>query len=327
MNRLKKMIMSTLAAMIVVSTVSEAKIPDHRGTDLSLFEIGTKQLVSRVTQYSELFKEAGNQYGIDPNVLAAVCMQESAGVNYSIRPDGTEYPAWGIMQIEYTHERSFAEFGLDRTGVAWTLKDRLDPEKAIPYAAYLLSESLYKFDDDYIKMIQGYNFGDTVLIRIMNAVGDKWLDERINAAKYADNWKYEKYGDAKYAEHVLAYYHNNIDYIGAKVRKDGKLIKFSDQYPIIIEGTTLIPVRAVSEELGADVIWDGENGIVTITKGDKTIKLYTGTNIAYINNIKYTLEHSADIINNRTLIPLRFVSESLDLTVDWDGETRTVNIY
>lgn len=324
---MKKIIaISTILCIMCSVTGYASRIPDHRGTDLDLFEIGTKELSARVSKYSELFKQAGDQYGIDPNILAAVCMQESSGINYSIRDDGTEYPAWGIMQIEYTHEKAFAAFGLDRTGVAWTLNDRLDPEKAIPYAAYLLSESLYRYDDDYIKMLQAYNFGDTVLDRIINAVGDKWLDERINAAKYADNWKYEKYGDALYAEHVLAYYHNNIDYIGAKVRKDGELIKFNDQYPIIKDGITLIPVRAVSEKMGAEVEWDGENGVVTIDKDGTVIKLYTGTHDAYVDGEKYTLDHSAEIINNRTLVPLRFVAESLDLTVNWDGETRTVEI-
>ena len=45
---------------------------------------------------------------------------------------------------------------------------------------------------------------------------DDWLSERINAAQYATNWPYNTYGDAQYIEHVMRYYHNDIDYIGAK---------------------------------------------------------------------------------------------------------------
>ena len=60
--------------------------------------------------------------------------------------------------------------------------------------------------------------------RIIAAKGDDWLSERVNAAQYATNWPYNTYGDAQYIEHVMRYYHNDIDYIGAKVRIDGKLL-------------------------------------------------------------------------------------------------------
>lgn len=311
--------------MLGATSVS-AKISDHSGTSLTGFDIGNKSVSQRVMQYEEYFTREGDRYGIDPNILAAVCMQESAGTNYSYREDGTSYPAWGIMQIEYTHEKSFARFGENRTGEKWTLEDRLDPEKSIAYAAYILSESLYRYDGDYIKMLQAYNFGDTVLDRIINAVGDDWLSERKNAAKYADNWKYSKYGDALYVEHVLAYYGDAMEYSGAKVRIDDELVKFSEQHPIIEEGTTLIPVRAVSETLGAEVDWDGGTGKVTIANDDYTIMLYTGSSTAYVNGDTYELECSAEVVNGRTLVPLRFVAEAFGNNVEWDGTTRTVYI-
>ena len=323
---MKRKIIACFAVLMLGMTSVSAKISDHSGTSISGFEIGTKSISPKVMRYAEYFKREGDRYGIDPNILAAICMQESAGTNYSYRDDGTSYPAWGIMQIEYTHEKSFANFGENRDGERWTLSDRLDPEKSISYAAYLLSESLYKYDGDYIKMIQAYNFGDTVLDRIINAAGDGWLDERINAAKYADNWKYSKYGDALYVEHVLAYYGSELDYSGAKVRIDDKLVKFSEQHPIIDDGYTLIPIRAVSETLGAEVEWDGDDGVVTISKSDDAIILNIGSSTVYVNGDKYELECSAEVVNGRTLVPLRFVAEAFGNTVEWNGETRTVNI-
>lgn len=324
---MKKIAVSFIATAVMFGSNAFANvIPDHRGTSLESFEIGTYKLADAVTKYSALFEQAGDQYGIDPNILAAVCMQESSGINYSYREDGTEYPAWGIMQIEYTHEKAFAEFGLNREGTAWTLEDRLDPEKAILYAAYLLSESLYKYDYDYAKMLQAYNFGDTVLMRIINAVGDKWLDERKNAVKYADNWKYETYGDAEYIEHVLRYYHSDIPYNGAKVEIDGDLVKFEDQYPVIINGSTLIPVRAVSETLGADVKWDGETRKVTIVKDGCEIVLTIDSDTVTVDGTPYQIVQAPEVINNRTMVPLRFVAEAYNIGVDWDGETRTVVI-
>ncbi len=321
-----------IAALAAVFTVIQSVaalasgIPGHRGTELDGFDLGTKKLSKAVQKYSDIFESAGRQYGIDPNVLAAICMQESAGVNYSYRDDGTAYPAWGIMQIEYTHERSFAEFGRKRTGIAWTLEDRLDPEKAVPYAAYLLSESLYRYDDDYIKMIQAYNFGDVVLNRIIDAVGDEWLSERVNAAKYADNWKYNKYGDAQYAEHVLAYYSDAIDNVSAQVRINDVLVKFNDQYPAIENGTTLIPIRALSEGLGADVEWNEADRTVSIDKDGTEIEITIGDEHAYVNDMEYELSEPANIENGRTMVPLRFAAEALGCEVEWDGQTRTVII-
>lgn len=323
---MKKIITALVAIMMCTSTAMAAVIPDHNGTDLGLFAIGTKKVSSKVKSYSAIFKAAGDQYGVDPNILAAVCMQESGGINYQYYSDGTPRPAWGIMQIESTNEKAFANFGLDRTGTAWTLDDRLDPEKAVPYAAYLLSEALYKYNYDYAKMLQSYNFGETVLNRIIAATGDNWLDERKNAVEYVTNWPYKSYGDALYIEHVLAYYRNDIDYVGAKVMLDGELVKFNDQYPIIENGTTLVPIRAVSEMLKADVSWNQAQGIAYVNKSGKNIELHTGTTTAYINGKRYELEVSAEVVNNRTLVPLRFIAEALDVNVTWHGENRMVEL-
>lgn len=324
---MKKIILSAIAALsLSMNTAFAAGIPDHIGTDMSKIPVGTAQISSRVAQYNELFYDAGNQYGIDPNILAAVCMQESSGINYQYDSEGNELHAWGIMQIEDTNINNFAKFGEDRDGVKWTTEDRLDPSKAIPFAAYLLSESLYRYDGDYAKTIQAYNFGDTVFMRIYDAVGDNWLDERKNAVTYVEGWPYESYGDALYLEHVMQYYHNKIDYLGANVRMNGKLVKFNDQYPTIRDGFTLIPVRAIGENLGAKVSWDGEKQLVSIKSPSTELKLYINQTTAYINNIPYELEVPAQLINNRTMVPLRFIAEALGTDVNWDGKTRTVYI-
>ncbi len=331
---MKKITGTILAALITLSSAggvfAQGAIPDHRGTSMEGIEIGTAKLSSAVESYSDLFKSAGDQYGVDPNLLAAICMQESSGRNLSYREDGSEYPAWGIMQIEYSLEKAFADFGERTTGERWTLQDRLDPEKAVPFAAYLISESLIRYDCDYMKMIQSYNFGQTVLDRIIEAKGDEWLNERANAKEYVANWSYSTYGDAQYIEHVLRYYYNDIEYIGAKVRINGELLKFQDQYPLletIDEKTyTLIPVRGVSEALDAKVDWDQDTLCVTITKDGQEMLLYIDEDTAYLDGEPIELDMPAMMKNNRTMVPLRFVMEAFDLTVDWDQDTRTVQI-
>ena len=330
MKRLAGLLLASAMLMSGVSAFAGGVIPDHSGTSMEGIEIGTAQLNKAVKSYSDLFRQAGDQYGVDPNLLAAICMQESSGRNLSYREDGSEYPAWGIMQIEYTLEKSFAEFGMRTTGEEWTLEDRLVPEKAVPFAAYLISQSLLRYDCDYMKMIQSYNFGQTVLDRIIDATGDEWLAERANAAAYADNWPYETYGDAHYIEHVLQYYHNDIPYVGAKVRLNGELLRFEDQYPVLetVNGNTytLIPIRAVSEALDADVSWNGNTKAVTIKKDGHKMILFVDSDSALFDGEDMELDIPAMIKNNRTMVPLRFVMEAFDVTVDWDGDTRTVII-
>ena len=327
---MKKRIAAVITALSVtlsgITALASGAIPDHRGTPMDGIAVGTQQLNKSVKSYSELFKAAGNQYGVDPNLLAAICMQESSGRNLSYREDGTEYPAWGIMQIEYTNEKSFAQFGLQTTGQAFTLQDRLGPEKSINNAAWLISRSLISYDCDYLKMIQAYNFGQTVLDRIIAAKGDDWLNERINSAKYADNWKYDKYGDAQYIEHVLRYYRNDIEYIGAKVRINGKLLSFEDQYPLVEDGHTMIPIRAVAEALNAEAEWDHENYTAIIKKGNTVISIPINEHIAYIDGEQSFLDAPSEIINDRTMVPLRFISEALNANVSWEQDTRTVMI-
>ena len=330
---MKKIIGAVLAAVISLTPLTgfaEGAIPDHRGTSMDGIEIGTAKLNSAVKSYSNLFKQAGDQYGVDPNLLAAICMQESSGINYSYREDGTPYPAWGIMQIEYTLEEAFKKFGERTTGESWTLNDRLDPKKAVPFAAYLISQSLIRYDCDYLKTIQSYNFGQTVLNRIIDAKGDDWMSERVNAAKYATNWKYETYGDPQYIEHVLKFYHDDIDYVGAKVRINGDLLAFEDQYPLLetVNGKThtLIPVRGISEALDADVKWNGKSRTVEITKDGHDMLLRIDSDTAVFDDKEISLELPAMIKNNRTMVPLRFVMEAFDVHIDWDQDSRTVEI-
>lgn len=299
---------------------------EHYGTDISMIPVGTKPLGERVKQYIYLFQQAGDQYGVDPNILAAICMQESAGVNYSYKSDGTPYDAWGIMQIANSMVHDFAKFGLETTGVEWTAEDRLVPEKAIPYAANLISKYLIYYDADYAKVIQGYNFGQTVTNKLIAAKGSYWLSERARAVEYVPDWPRDSYGDALYLEHVLRYYHTDIPYRGAKVRINGKLISFKDQFPIIINDSTLIPVRGVLEKLGAYVNWDPSTYQVTISRAGQTVVLPIDNNNAKVNGADYYVDVPATLINNRTMVPIRFIADVFGVQINWDQPSRTVLI-
>ena len=104
---------------------------------------------------------------------------------------------------------------------------------------------------------------------------------------------------------------------------DGELIDF-DQTPIIENGRTLVPMRAIFEAFGAKVDWDGDTKTVTAYKDDSVITLSIDDVNAYKNNELITLDVPARLINDRTMVPVRFIAESLDINTDWNGDLRQV---
>jgi competence protein ComEC len=107
-----------------------------------------------------------------------------------------------------------------------------------------------------------------------------------------------------------------------KVILNGSKLVF-DVNPIIENGRTLVPVRKIFESLGAKVTWTGH---VIAEKDNTKIDITIGSTTAIVNGNKITLDVPAKIINDRTLVPLRFVSESLGTVVNWDNATYTVSI-
>ena len=99
-----------------------------------------------------------------------------------------------------------------------------------------------------------------------------------------------------------------------------------DVPPIIVKNRTLIPVRAVFEGIGANVIWNESTQQVDITLGTSKVKLTIDSKTAIVNGMQVSLEVPALIVEGRTMIPVRFVAEALGLSVGWDNATRTVNI-
>ncbi|MEJ8554543.1 N-acetylmuramoyl-L-alanine amidase [Tepidibacter sp. Z1-5] len=110
-----------------------------------------------------------------------------------------------------------------------------------------------------------------------------------------------------------------------KVKLDGKYLE-GDVPPVILNDRTLVPVRLISENLGAKVSWDPKKYEVHIQKDNKKIGLKIDSYKAYVNGKEYTLPDKvpAKLISDRTMVPVRFVSEQLGVNVDWDSSNRVV---
>ena len=100
-----------------------------------------------------------------------------------------------------------------------------------------------------------------------------------------------------------------------------------DQPPIIKDDRTLVPMRRIFEALDAQVFWDEPSQSVTAVHGTDVILFRIGEAGLYKNGqLTYTMPVPAQIVNDRTLVPLRAVAESLGAEVGWDGIEYIVDI-
>ena len=104
-----------------------------------------------------------------------------------------------------------------------------------------------------------------------------------------------------------------------------KILSF-DQPPVIVNDRTLVPLRAIFEALGANVNWNAETRTVTATRGADKLSLVIDTNVIDKNGTAIEIDVPAQIIGDRTMVPVRAISESLGASVDWNANTRTVII-
>ncbi|MCX7615602.1 MAG: stalk domain-containing protein, partial [Clostridiales bacterium] len=106
----------------------------------------------------------------------------------------------------------------------------------------------------------------------------------------------------------------------------------TDMPAFIIDGRTMVPVRVISEGLGANVNWLDLTKQISISYGDLLIVLSIGSEKALVNGQSITLPDGVPAVLakyngvQRTLVPLRFVAEQMGADVQWDGETYTVHI-
>jgi hypothetical protein len=103
-------------------------------------------------------------------------------------------------------------------------------------------------------------------------------------------------------------------------------IFFKDAAPFIENGTTMVPVRGVFEELGAAVEWDGTTGTVNAKRFDAHIQLSVGKIEVSVNGEIKSLPKAPVNINGRVFIPLRFVSEALGAEVGWEQSANSISI-
>ena len=99
-----------------------------------------------------------------------------------------------------------------------------------------------------------------------------------------------------------------------------------DVEPQIINDRTMVPLRAIAEALDSFVVWNAEDRSVLFTKGDTVAMLQIDNPKLFLNNDIIELDSPPVIVGDRTLVPLRAISESLGVEVNWDETTKTVSL-
>lgn len=111
-----------------------------------------------------------------------------------------------------------------------------------------------------------------------------------------------------------------------KVVVNGKEVAFEDQAPVIKNDRTLVPLRGVLETMGIEVNWNADEQSVTALRGADSAYFKVGSTTLTTEDGSVTLDAAPEIINDRTMIPLRAVAEAFDAEVKWDDATKTITI-
>lgn len=96
--------------------------------------------------------------------------------------------------------------------------------------------------------------------------------------------------------------------------------------PTIVSDRTLVPVRAIIESMGGSVNWDSDTSTAMLEYNNDIITLTIGSETAYFNDNANTLDTAPQIINDRIMLPIRFIAESFKFDVEWEQGTQTITI-
>lgn len=231
----------------------------------------------------------------------------------------------------------------------------IDPDMAVAYHSagkilywdFRQTGVIYSRDLNYAKKI-GQMTGYSLVYQGSNASGGgmtDWFSEKFKRpgftpeigkfpgqtnlpiSEFNSTWAENKYVGLYAADESYKLYVARKGPISQEVNVVINGTKQSLQPPAVLKGGhTLVPLRGVFETIGANVNWDGAKKTVSIAKGDVKISLKIGEKHAVVNGEKVALSAPAAIMNSSTMVPLRFVSETIGAKVGWDSNTKTATI-
>lgn len=239
---------------------------------------------------------------------------------YDIRgsANGTAKRLFDTYSMGYRHIFTLRENGvvteviIGGSSYIYTQFHKLNANSASPQALHFVLQT------GWVGQVPSYYRGTTDL-NSYYSIGEAEYNSLRNQYEYLQNITWHPIND--YASLWSELNANTIP-----VFVDGVQISF-DQQPIIRDDRTLVPLRGVFEALGATVYWNNDTRSVTAYKDDTTVELAIGSSTMYVNGQPKYLDVAGQIINDRTMVPLRAISEAFEAIVYWDNDTRTVRVY
>jgi len=113
---------------------------------------------------------------------------------------------------------------------------------------------------------------------------------------------------------------------GIRVSLNGNALRFGEQQPVIANGSLLLPLRELVDALGGTINWDATTRTVSLLVEDTKVALPIGKTTATVNGEQVTIRTPADILGGRTVVPVRFIVETLGMTANWDQAAQQLTI-
>ncbi len=266
----------------------------------------------------------------------------SVRINKDISQDSINNAMSNLLVINYISEIGYGQLINDNTGEYNILNLYIKYKETPDSITFDFSNKIYntatKVSFNVYAMYgnKKININDKVLIYPYDKESLDIYNGSLTFKKAGSyNIQFEYQGIQETAT-ITAFNSDSFKYITDKkpnnpvnVKIYGQYIDFSsiNQWPFIEDGRTLVPLRTVFEVMNCNVRWDQSKNSAIVEYKNTTIIIPANSNIAYINGAACSLDVQAKLVNNRIMVPLRFISEALQKIVVWDDTDKTVLIY
>lgn len=220
--------------------------------------------------------------------------------------------------------KSLKKIGYDALNGCYSLKEIILPYgvEEIPQAFVGGGSDKYQLRSIYIPDTVKNIFPDWSGIDSHFIWSYKNLDELIvycSEGSYAEEWM---------KKDNVSYLIDNSVNDRIIVLYNGLRISFHayGQGPTIVNNRTLVPLRSIFETMGATVEWDETSQTATASRGNTKVSITIGSNKLIVNGKETALDVNAQIINGRTMVPIRAISEAFKAKIEWIGSGNTIMI-
>ncbi|MEW6622563.1 MAG: N-acetylmuramoyl-L-alanine amidase [Bacillota bacterium] len=179
--------------------------------------------------------------------------------------------------------------------------------------------------------IEGVITGNIVNVRSGPSTSNSIIDKvakgvTVQVLEQQNNWSRVRIPNGKVGWVTNEYLQIAPKKSDIKITIDGRYVAFDVAPYINTQSRTMVPIRFVSEELGSQVDWIASEQRVLIKRQNQEISLWINKKEAVVNGSPVVMDTQAELLNGRTMVPLRFISESFGAQVQWQSDTSTVII-